>query len=209
VSDPSYLGPIGNESNPDKEKPWGGTNKGNINGNGVVENGKQMCSDPGTNNDGKGNLTSAEFSAWTNKCQWWNTETDRSEAWLLHFSTQGISTDVLSMQVAMQNRSIGGPRYIRVDWSEHGDNNRDDWNPITEFQVPDIVNWNYTLYWQCAGYKYINVPLPLELLGKDDVCIRFSAANKKAGGKEDGEFDDQIITTGEIAFSYIGVRYNK
>ena len=100
------------------------------------------------------------------------------------------------MQVAMQNRSIGGPRYIRVDWSEHGDNNRDDWNPITEFQVPDIVNWNYTLYWQCAGYKYINVPLPLELLGKDDVCIRFSAAN-------------QIITTGEIAFSYIGVRYNK
>ena len=209
VSDPSYLGPIGNESNPDKEKPWGGTNKGNINGNGVVENGKQMCSDPGTNHDGKGNLTSAEFSAWTNKCQWWNTETDRSEAWLLHFSTQGISTDVLSMQVAMQNRIIGGPRYIRVDWSEHGDNNRDDWNPITEFQVPDIVNWNYTLYWQCAGYKYINVPLPLELLGKDDVCIRFSAANKKAGGKEDGEFDDQIITTGEIAFSYIGVRYNK
>lgn len=209
VSDPSYLGPIGNESNPDKEKPWGGTNKGNINGNGVVENGKQMCSDPGTNHDGKGNLTSTEFSAWTNKCQWWNTETDRSEAWLLHFSTQGISTDVLSMQVAMQNRSIGGPRYIRVDWSEHGDNNRDDWNPITEFQVPDIVNWNYTLYWQCAGYKYINVPLPLELLGKDDVCIRFSAANKKAGGKEDGEFDDQIITTGEIAFSYIGVRYNK
>ena len=96
-----------------------------------------------------------------------------------------------------------------LDWSEHGDNNRDDWNPITEFQVPDIVNWNYTLYWQCAGYKYINVPLPLELLGKDDVCIRFSAANKKAGGKEDGEFDDQIITTGEIAFSYIGVRYNK
>ena len=29
----------------------------------IAENGKQMCSDPGTNNDGKGNLTSAEFSA--------------------------------------------------------------------------------------------------------------------------------------------------
>lgn len=209
TSDPSYLGPIGNEYNPDKEKPWGGTNKGNINGNGVVENGKQMCTDKGTNNDGKGNVASADFSAWTNKCQWWNTETDRSEAWLLHFSTQGISTNVLSLQVAMQNRSIGGPRYIKVDWSEHGDNNRDDWNPITEFQVPDIVNWSLTLYWQCAGYKYINVPLPLELLGKEDVCIRFSAANQKAGGKEDGEFDSQIVSTGEIAFSYIGVRYNK
>ena len=43
----------------------------------------------------------------------------------------------------------------------------------------------------------------------DNNDFRFSAANKKAGGKEDGEFDDQIITTGEIAFSYIGVRYNK
>ena len=209
TSDPSYLGPIGNKDNADKEGPTSGIHTGNVNGNGVVENGKQMCTDAGTNNDGKGNVASADFSAWTNKCQWWNTETDRSEAWLLHFSTQGISTDVLSMQVAMQNRSIGGPRYIKVDWSEHGDNNRDDWNPITEFQVPDIVNWSLTLYWQCAGYKYVNVPLPLELLGKEDVCIRFSAANQKAGGKEDGEFDSQIVSTGEIAFSYIGVRYNK
>lgn len=209
TSDPSYLGPIGNKDNADKEGPTSGIHTGNINGNGVVENGKQMCTDKGTNDDGKGNVASADFSAWTNKCQWWNTETDRSEAWLLHFSTQGISTNVLSMQVAMQNRSIGGPRYIKVDWSEHGDNNRDDWNPITEFQVPDIVNWSLTLYWQCAGYKYVNVPLPLELLGKEDVCIRFSAANQKAGGKEDDEFDNQIISTGEIAFSYIGVRYNK
>ena len=209
TSDPSYLGPIGNKDNLDKEGPTAGIHTGNINGNGVVENGKQMCTDKGTNNDGKGNVASADFSAWTNKCQWWNTETDRSEAWLLHFSTQGVSTDVLSMQVAMQNRSIGGPRYIKVDWSEHGDNNRDDWNPITEFQVPDIVNWSLTLYWQCAGYKYIDVPLPLELLGKEDVCIRFSAANQKAGGKENDEFDNQIISTGEIAFSYIGVRYNK
>ena len=209
VSDPSYLGPIGNKDNLDKEGPTSGIHTGNINGNGVVENGKQMCTDKGTNNDGKGNVSSADFSAWTNKCQWWNTETDRSEAWLLHFSTQGISTNVLSLQVAIQNRVIGGPRYIKVDWSEHGDNNRDDWNPITEFQVPDIVNWSLTLYWQCAGYKYVNVPLPLELLGKEDVCIRFSAANQKAGGKEDDEFDNQIISTGEIAFSYIGVRYNK
>lgn len=209
ISDPSYLGPIGNKDNLDKEGPTSGIHTGNINGNGVVENGKQMCTDKGTNHDGKGNLTSAEFSAWTNKCQWWNTETDRSEAWLLHFSTQGISTNVLSLQVAIQNRVIGGPRYIKVDWSEHGDNNRDDWNPITEFQVPDIVNWSLTLYWQCAGYKYVNVPLPLELLGKEDVCIRFSAANQKAGGKENDEFDNQIISTGEIAFSYIGVRYNK
>lgn len=209
VSDPSYLGPIGNKDNLDKEGPTSGIHTGNINGNGVVENGKQMCTDKGTNDDGKGNVSSADFSAWTNKCQWWNTETDRSEAWLLHFSTQGISTNVLSLQVAIQNRVIGGPRYIKVDWSEHGDNNRDDWNPITEFQVPDIVNWSLTLYWQCAGYKYVNIPLPLELLGKEDVCIRFSAANQKAGGKEDDEFDNQIISTGEIAFSYIGVRYNK
>ena len=94
-----------------------------------------------------------------------------------------------------------------MDWSEHGDNNRDDWNRITEFQVPDIVNWSLTQFWQCAGYKYIDIPLPLEMLGKNDICIRFSAANKKAGSVE--EFDAETIGTGEIAFSYIGIRYNK
>ena len=208
TSDPSYLGPIGNKDNLDKEGPTSGIHTGNVNGNGVIENGKQMCTDVGTNNDGKGNVASADFSAWTNECQWWNTETDRSEAWLLHVSTKGISTEVLSLQVAMQNRTVGGgPRYIRVDWSEHGDNNRDDWQPISEFQLPDIVNWSLTQYWQCAGYKYVNIPLPLELLGKEDICIRFSAANRKSGSTE--EFDSQTITKGNVAFSYIGIRYNK
>ena len=56
-------------------------------------------------------------------------------------------------------------------------------------------------------YKYIDIPLPLEMLGKNDICIRFSAANKKAGSVE--EFDAETIGTGEIAFSYIGIRYNK
>ena len=51
------------------------------------------------------------------------------------------------------------------------------------------------------------MPLPLEMLGKNDICIRFSAANKKAGSVE--EFDAETIGTGEIAFSYIGIRYNK
>ena len=191
----------------DKEGPTAGAHTGNVNGNGVIENGVQMCTSAGTNTDGKGNVSSEDFSAWTNKCQWWNTETDRSEAWLLHVSTEGVTTDVLSMQIAIQNRTIGGPRYIKVDWSEHGDNNRDDWNRITEFQVPDIVNWSLTQFWQCAGYKYIDIPLPLEMLGKNDICIRFSAANKKAGSVE--EFDAETIGTGEIAFSYIGIRYNK
>ena len=207
TSDPSYLGPVGNDYNLDKEGPTAGAHTGNVNGNGVIENGVQMCTSAGTNTDGKGNVSSEDFSAWTNKCQWWNTETDRSEAWLLHVSTEGVTTDVLSMQIAIQNRTIGGPRYIKVDWSEHGDNNRDDWNRITEFQVPDIVNWSLTQFWQCAGYKYIDIPLPLEMLGKNDICIRFSAANKKAGSVE--EFVAETIGTGEIAFSYIGIRYNK
>ena len=207
TSDPSYLGPVGNNYNLDKEGPTSGAHTGNVNGNGVIENGVQMCTSADTNTDGKGNVSSEDFSAWTNKRQWWNTETDRSEAWLLHVSTEGVTTDVLSMQIAIQNRTIGGPRYIKVDWSEHGDNNRDDWNRITEFQVPDIVNWSLTQFWQCAGYKYIDIPLPLEMLGKNDICIRFSAANKKAGSVE--EFDAETIGTGEIAFSYIGIRYNK
>lgn len=208
TTDPSYLGPIGNKDNLDKEGPTSGIHTGNVNGNGVIDNGQQMCTHKDTNNDGKGNVNSADFPAWTNECQWWNTETDRSEAWLLHVSTAGISTDVLSMQVAMLNRTVGGgPRYIRVDWSEHGDNNRDDWHPIGEFQLPDIVNWSLTQFWQCAGYKYVDLPLPLEILGREDVCIRFSAANRQSGSVE--EFDSEKISKGSVAFSYIGIRYNK
>ena len=208
IADASYLGPIGNKDNLDKTGPTSGIHEGNINGNGVVENGMQMCTSSATNSDGKGNVSAEDYSAWTNACAWWNTETDRSEAWLLHFSTEGIDTDVLSLQVAMQNRTYGGgPRYIRVDWSEHGDNTRTDWETITEFQLPDIVNWTPTQLWQCAGYKNIDIPLPLELLGREEVCIRFAAANKKSGSTT--EFDSEQIGNGSVAFSYIGVRYNK
>ncbi len=208
TGDSSYLGPIGDRWNEDTEGPLAGIHKGNTNGNGVVENGKQMCTSKDTNDNGKGNVVSADYSAWINEGQWWNTETDRSEAWLLHVSTEGISTDVLSMQVAMQNRVAGGgPRYFKVDWSEHGDNNRDDWHEITVFQLPDVTNWSLTQFWQCAGYKYVNIPLPLDMLGLDDVCIRFSAANRKAGSTE--EFDSDKVTVGAVAFSYIGIRYNK
>lgn len=204
MSDASYLGPVGNSDNPD-----GGENKGNINGNGVVEDGRQMCTSEDTNKDGKGNVSSADFSAWGNECNWWSTVTNRSEAWLLHLSTEGISTDMLSMQVAVHNRSVGlAPRYMRVDWSEHGDNSRDDWNYIGEFSVPDIVYWSKTQFWQSAGFKHVNVPLPLELLGRKDVCIRFSAASNKAGSKD--EYDASPIgDKGSMAFSYIGIRYNK
>ncbi|MEG0806790.1 MAG: DUF5689 domain-containing protein [Alistipes sp.] len=208
TSDPSYLGPIGNKANFDKTGSTSGIHTGCKNGNGVIEGGKQMCTSENTNADGKGNVSGADYSAWTNECAWWNTETDRSEAWLLKLSTQGISTEVLSLQVAMLNKTIGGPRYIRVDWSEHGDNNRDDaWNPISEFQLPDVVDWNTTQYWQSAGYKYVNIALPLDMLGREQVTIRFSAANERAGSKTD--FDADFISTGAVAFSYIGVRYNK
>lgn len=208
MADASYLGPIGNKDNLDLTGPTAGVHTGNINGNGVVEDGKQMCTSSSTNSDGKGNVSANDYSAWTNACAWWNTETNRSEAWLLHFSTEGIETDVLSLQVVMQNRTYGGgPRYIRVDWSEHGDNNRDDWVPITEFQLPDVVNWTPTQLWQCAGYKNLDIPLPLDLLGRKDVCIRFSAANQKSGSTT--EFDSARIGNGSVAFSYIGVRYNK
>ena len=167
VSDPSYLGPIGNESNPDKKKPWGGTNKGNVNGNGVVENGKQMCSDPGTNNDGKGkpdergNSRPGPASA--------SGGTPKPTAAKRGCSTsrrRGISTDVLSMQVAMQNRSIGGPATSGSTGRSTATTTATTGTRSPNSRSPDIVNWNYTLYWQCAGYKYINVPLPLELLAR-------------------------------------------
>ena len=217
----SYLGPVGNKSS-----FIFGSNIGNVNGMGIIlEDGTDWWRDnPDVNSStsgdtsgaGKGKVprkNSAEGPAWVD-WYWWDKTNDRGHAWIVNFSTEGIETDVLSMQVSVLNDrydsgKYGSPRYFDVAWSETGDMNADgDWTYIASYTVPDMARWTpATRYWQYAGWKPIDVKLPLEMLGKNDICIRFSAANKKAGSVE--EFDAETIGTGEIAFSYIGIRYNK
>lgn len=127
TSDYSYLGPIG------------ASNKGNINGNGVIkDDGTKLSTNASTNSDGKGAVVNADNSAWTLNCEWWNYEEKRGEAWILEFSTAGISTTQLSLQFGVMNWAVTGPRYWRIEWSTHGDANAT-WDLIGNYSVPGAI----------------------------------------------------------------------
>lgn len=205
--DYSYLGPIGRE------------HYGNENGNGVLlPDGSKLSTSPKTNwpnypntsdgNKGKGMVNAEDRSAMARYADWWNTRTDRGEAWLLKVSTKDITTDHLSMQLSMINYYVGAPRYYTVDWSEHGDNTKSDWHHIAEFTMADIVQWGGTRWWQLAGFKNLDIPLPLEILGKENLWIRIGAARNMAGSTTG--YDDAPVGKGkEVAISYLAIRYNK
>ena len=47
--------------------------------------------------------------------------------------------------------------------------------------MADIVQWGGTRWWQLAGFKNLDIPLPLEILGKENLWIRIGAARNVAG----------------------------
>lgn len=198
TSDYSYLGLCGS------------TNLGNTNplGNGVLlANGSKQNTSTSTNSDGKGAAASAALNC---SCMWWNNTKNRGEAWVLQLSTAGIATDQLSLQLTAMNWASAGagtPRYWKAEWSETGDMDGA-WNTIAYYTVPDAPNFSNTLVHQLPGYKNINIPLPLSLLGKSKVFIRLIV-------------DKNLVSTGTTyatapvtaslgsAIGYLAVRYNK
>lgn len=216
----SYLGPVGNKSS-----FIFGSNIGNVNGMGIIlEDGTDWWRDfadvnnntsGDTSGGGKGKVprkNNAEGPAWVD-WYWWDKANDRGHAWIVNFSTEGISTDVLSMQVSVLNDrydsgKYGSPRYFDVAWSETGDMNADgDWTYIASYTVPDMARWSpATRYWQYAGWKPVDVKLPLEMLGRKNVYIRLQAA-RNLGGSLD-EYAAQPIDS-PSCMNYFAIRYNK
>lgn len=170
------------------------------------------------NNTGKGWFVgSGDYgSAWSNKF-WWDTDIDRGEAWLIKFSTQGISTDQLSLQVSVLNSAIKSPRDFAVEWSLHDDSDRlaDDWIHIADYTVPDFTVWASTQNHQSNAFKEINIPLPLEMLGKSAVYIRLRAKEPmSSGGGAYRDFDlrteaNNSAPTAVSSMNYCAIRYNK
>ena len=74
--------------------------------------------------------------------------------------------------------------------------------------MADIVHWGATRWWQLAGFKNLDIPLLLEILGKENLWIRIGAARNVAGSTTG--YDDAPVGKGkEVAFSYLAIRYNK
>lgn len=204
--DHSYLGPCGS------------SNKGNINGLGIIlEDGSNYgLTDPETNSDGKGRTSSvAAAPSWTST-QWYKRPSGQYEAWLVNFSTKGIHTDCISMQLSMMNiQQTDGkalsPRYWKAQWSLDPDmDNASVWTDIEDvFTVPDIVYFANTLLSQCTGHKQMNFALPAEILDKDNVYIRIFPANDK--GSDGYGYDNVkfVAGTSQNNINYFAIRYNK
>ncbi|MBO7071125.1 MAG: BACON domain-containing protein [Bacteroidales bacterium] len=137
-------------------------------------------------------------------------------SWELNFSTIGISTDVLSLQISTLNTSQEGksPVNWKVEWAQSNASGTQ-WKEIGTYTVPDIVLWSMTQPWQSAGYKPINIPLPLDMLDLEDVYIRLTPANT-AGNTPQGYCDTKFVngsagstSKANNAINYIAIRYNK
>lgn len=193
--------------------PCGKTNLGNVNGFGVaLPDGSDFGAEfSDANDNGKGASKTKMKLCWaTNR---WFTS-NRANAWLISFSTKGISTDHLSMQFSTLNVSqeLRMPRYWVAEWSLQSDMSADadsQWQKIADYVVPDVGIDSNTQLNQCLGFKQMDFPLPLDMLDKENVYIRLRPTNKKAGSGND--YDESTFNQkgNGNAIGYFAIRYNK
>ena len=175
-----------------------------------------------TNNNmrGKGVVPSECYTGFCSN-YWWNSTQKRGYAWLVNFSTMGISASHLSMQFTVQNTSQTwySPRYWKAEWSytdsqEPADDKQ--WRLIGEYEVPDVSVWSNTLYSSLVAQKQINMDLPLEILGHENVYIRLmptSDACSNGFDYADAYYDDAPLDAEGNAshyssLGYFAIRYN-
>ena len=185
----------------------------------ILEDGSEYkVSSSVTNTDGKGQELSSG-TAWTTK-YWWEKgatpEEDKASSWIIEFSTEGITTDHLSMQMAVQGgqgAELRSPIFWKAEYSI-GSKDLDDasiWHLIAEYQVPDFPIWANYHEWQLPAYKQIDFPLPLELLGHEKVYIRLTPTSKAANSSyawNAADITDPYTVSGN-AIDYFAIRYNK
>lgn len=188
----------------------GATYLGNTNskGNGVLlASGAKQNTSSSTNSDGKG---AAAGSALNCSCRWWNTDKGRGEAWILELSTAGVSTNQLSLQLTALNWASAGagtPRFWRVEWSLSNDMEAA-WNTVAYYTVPDASNWSNNLVHQIPAFKNMNIPLPLDMLGKSKVYLRL-IVDKNLCSTGNTYATAPITTALGSAIGYLAIRYNK
>lgn len=168
------------------------------------------------NGAGKGWCSSDCYCAFRS-LKWWDFDLGRGYAWMLNFSTEGVTED-LSMQISVLNSSqkFHSPRYWKAEWSEVDsmDPSKDtQWHLIDEYTVPDISQWTGTLFSSVVGYKAINMALPREMLGKKNVYVRLMPVSNlcSSGGDYTDTFmaDDEDGDKHASSIDYIAIRYNK
>lgn len=212
----SYLGPVGNNAN-----YAFGNNRGNVNGFGIIlEDGTDYGNTSAwsvlANTDGRGRTNRLDEGnlAW-GAVKWWDDVLNVPYYWLVEFSTMGISTDVLSMQVQMLNQCQNGysPRYWKAEWALTDDvSDNSSWTQIgEEFTVPDVIPDNFDpATWMSSAFKPMDFILPLEMLDKDKVYVRIGPSRNVASdryGYANAKIAKDNYSGGTM--NYFAIRYNK
>ena len=191
-------------------------------GNDAIPTSSQQINYNGsTSMRGKANVSGNCYTAFSNH-YWWDDDTGRFYAWLINFSTEGISTSHISMQISVMNtqQTFYSPRYWCAEWALTDSQAPEDdsqWNLIGEYTVPDVSVWSNTLYSSIVAYKYIDFELPQEILGHPDVYIRLRPtsdlcsdggdyANARLNGSAAGA---ALAAQHASSLEYFAIRYNK
>ena len=193
---------------------WPGNNE-------IATNSTQINYNGSTGMRGKGNVYGSCYTAFANHF-WWDDDTDRPYAWLINFSTEGITTSHISMQISVMNtqQSFFSPRFWCAEWSlTDSQAAKDDsqWNLIGEYTIPDVSVWANTLYSSCVAYKSIDFELPQEILGHENVYIRLRPTSDLCSDGSDyanarlNQSASGAALAAEHASSleYFAIRYNK
>ena len=199
--------------NPDGTLEWCGPNATNtvaVGESGINYNGS-------TSMRGKSNSYGGTFNGWASH-YWWDYDNNRAYAWMINFSTEGISTNHISLQIDVMNtqQTWYSPRFWKAEWSfVDSMDPKDDgqWHLLKEYTIPDVSVWSNTLFSSIVGYKTIDFPLPLEILGHENVYIRLCPVNDLCS---DGSDYANVHMEGNrqpdahaSAIDYIAIRYNK
>lgn len=146
---------------------------------------------------------------------WWDLETGRPYGWLLNFSTQGITTDHISLQFTALNYEFYTPRFWKVEWSEQDSQSPEAdalWHKVASYTVPDRTDWSLTTHFSLSAYKQFNIELPLDILGKANVYLRLVPESDVASTGS-SYADTTVGASGKAAhqssMDYIAIRYNK
>lgn len=167
-------------------------------------------------NSGKAWVPGSVFTSYVNE-YWWDYENAHPYAWLVNFSTVGISATNISMQISVQNQdqSYYTPRYWKAEWSFDSDQSVEadkNWHLIGEYTVPDVSTWSNTLYSSSVGFKQINFSLPAEILGKENVYIRLCPVNDLCSDGSDyanAHLNEKESGKSVSLLEYFAIRYNK
>jgi len=187
----------------------------------IATNSPQINYSGGTGLRGKGNVGGSCYTSFANHF-WWDDDTDRPYAWLINFSTAGISTSHISMQISVMNtqQTFYSPRFWCAEWAlTDSQDPKDDsqWNLIGNYTIPDVSVWSNTLYSSCVAYKGIDFELPQEILGHENVYIRLRPTSDLCSDGSDyaNARLNQSASGAALAsehssnLEYFAIRYNK